>query len=92
MKQTNVPEFKRVILNFTNKVCPMDEIPVYIYKQGVEPIAIIICLFSNKSIYDGVFPYTFEISRIVAVYKNGGNASKINFRPNSILLFFSIFF
>ena len=49
---------------------PIDEIPVYIYKQVVEPLAIVICLLFNKSKYDGVFPYIFKISRIVPVHKN----------------------
>ena len=89
MRPSNKFEIKHIILNFKNKGCPINEIPTYIFKQVVDPLSIVLSLFFNCSISNGSFPSVFKISRIVPIFKTGDNTSKFNYRPISVLSFFS---
>ena len=85
-------EVVQIITAQPNKSCPIDEIPVFIYKQIIIPLSKCISNFYNDSILFGVYPSVLKKSRIIPIFKNGDNASKFNYRPISILSFLAKIF
>ena len=82
-------EVNRIILAFDNKSCHITEVPVFIYKQIAEELSVIISQIFNRSVYEGLFPSCFKISRVIPVFKSGENTNVKNYRPISILPFMS---
>ena len=76
-------------MKFHNKSCPLNEIPVLIYKQISDRLSKLLCFYFNKSIETGHFPSLLKISGIKPLSKKGDVSSKTNYRPISILPFTS---
>ena len=51
----------------------------------VEPITILI----NNLFYHGIFPDELKLARVVPIFKSGDSSKNNNYRPISILPFFS---
>ena len=51
----------------------------------VEPITVLI----NNSFYHGIFPDELKLARVVPIFKSGDSSNINNYRPISILPFFS---
>ena len=51
----------------------------------VEPLR---CIFNN-SLAQGIFPEEMKIARIAPIYKSGDNKNVVNYRPISVLPYFS---
>ena len=79
-------EIKTIIIQFPNKGCSVNEIPVYIYKVLEHLISGVLCYFFNKSVTSGNFPTCLKTARVIPIYKGKGDSSSVNnFRPISIL-------
>ena len=66
-------EVNRIIFAFDNKSCLRTEVPVFMYKQIAEKVSVIISHILNRSVYEGLFPSCFKISRVIPVFKSGEN-------------------
>ena len=86
------PEVRKTILSFQNKGCPINEVPVFIYKSIVEPLSLIFSNFFNLSVSLGLFPSCLKNARVVPVFKSGDNTLVQNYRPICIVNFFTKIF
>ena len=82
-------EVQNVIEKFENKTCPLNQVPIFIYKQVIRPLSSIISSLFNYSISDGYFPSSLKVARIRPLHKGGDSKLKNHYRPISILSFIS---
>ena len=85
-------EVRKLILSFPNKSCNINEIPVTIYKEVSDILSVIIAELFNQSIDEGIFPSSLKSARLVPIFKKGDSTLVNNYRPISILHFFSKLF
>ena len=69
-----------------------DDISPYICKKIISTIASPLCSIINQSFNTGVFPDELKIARVVPIHKAGDKLLVTNYRPISILPFFSKIF
>ena len=81
-----------IIRSLKNKSCTIDTVPVKIYKHINAIISPVLCSLINKSVFNGTFPNSLKIARVVPLYKSGDRSSVANYRPISILSVFSKIF
>ena len=85
-------EIESIISSMNNSSAGYDELPASIMKQCIgcyiEPLTFLI----NQSILQGVFPAELKIARIIPLYKGEDNQRIHNYRPISVLPFFSKIF
>lgn len=81
---TNVT-IQNILLSFKNKSCALELVPVQVFKYIYEIISPILCVLINKSIFNGEFPDSLKIARIVPLHKAGDRNLFSNYRPISIL-------
>ena len=83
---------KKTIDCLKNSAPGWDNLPPSVGKQCidayVEPLTYII----NLSLAEGIFPDNLKLARVVPIYKSGDKKSVNNYRPISILTFFSKIF
>ena len=82
-------EVSDIIKSLSNSSAGWDEFPISIAKQCsknfVKPLAALI----NSSIGEGVFPHELKKARVVPIFKTGHKSLINNYRPISILSFYS---
>ena len=76
----------------TKDSCGYDEIPIKILKLSAPFIISPLTYICNKSLSSGVFPGTLKYPIIKPVHKNGDKLLTTNYRPVSLLTFFSKIF
>ena len=85
-------EVRNIILSTKNISPGWDDIPACVGKKCtdhyIEPLTHII----NNSIQEGVFPSELKLARVVPLFKSGDSNQITNFRPISVLTFFSKIF
>ena len=90
--EINTAEIISVISSLSNSAAGYDEIPASIMKQlivyYVQPLTLLI----NKSIAQGKFPYELKLAKVLPIYKNEDEQMIQNYRPISVLPFFSKIF
>ena len=72
-----------------NKKPNLKDIPIFVYKLIAPLISPIISAWFNKSIAEGIFPSSFKVARITPIYKSGSRNDVQNYRPISVLPYFS---
>ena len=81
-----------MINSLKNSSSGHDELPPFVAKtcinEFIEPITYMI----NESLKSGVFPSELKIARIVPIFKSGDPSLLNNYRPISVLSFFSKIF
>ncbi len=82
-------ETKIFIKKFQNKNCNVNDIPVYIYKISSDIISEPLTFMINESLETGTFPDSLKCARIRPIFKKGNKQNIKNYRPISILPFFS---
>ena len=85
-------EIKSTISSMNNSSSGYDELPASIMKQCIDSYIEPLTLLINKSIQQGVFPVELKIARIIPLYKGENNQLIHNYRPISVLPFFSKIF
>ena len=80
----------RGVMNSLNNSSPgHDELPPFVTKacmdEFIEPITHMI----NESLKSGVFPSELKLARVVPIFKSGDPSFLTNYRPISVLSFFS---
>ena len=72
-----------------NSSAGWDEIPAYVTKRCIdvyiEPLPHII----DKSFKEGIFPSELKLAKVVPIFKTGESRKITNYRPISVLSFFS---
>ena len=93
----NIPEItfhevEHVISNMTNSAAVYDELPSSIMKQCVETYVKQLTFLINMSITQGNFPNEIKIARVIPLYKGEDIQLITNYRPISVLPYFSKIF
>ena len=90
---TNAKEVKDIIWTLKWKSSySYDEIPLKILKISTPYIISPLIYLCNKSMITGIFPTWLKYSQIVPVYKKGDKHELTNYRPISLLTYFSKIF
>ena len=85
-------EISLLISSFTNKSCPIEEIPNFIHKIVSRAISPVICKIFNVSVITGIFPDSLKTSRIIPIFKRGDGKIVSNYRPICLQIFLSKIF
>ena len=78
-------EVHKSINSLKNKNCPVNCVPVRVYKFVSNIISPILCKIFNKCVTLGIFPDVLKIARVVPIYKGGDELQLTNYRPISVL-------
>ena len=85
-------EVTQVISTLKNSSAGWDELPTFVANKCIsgyiEPLTYLI----NNSFTEGVFPKELKLARVVHIFKIGDKTELTNYRPISVLSFFSKFF
>ena len=82
-------EIKGVIHSLNNSSSGWDEIPTFLVKKCVDSFIEPLTYFVNSSISEGIFPSELKLARVVPIFKSGDPSLITNYRPISVLRFFS---
>ena len=82
-------EVRNIILLMQNSSAGWDEIPAYVTKRCIfvyiEPLTHII----DKSFKEGIFPSELKLAKVVPIISSGDSSKVTNYRPISVIYFFS---
>ena len=78
-----------IIKSLSNSSAGWDEFPISIAKQCFKNFVKPLTALINSSFRDGVFPLKLKKARVVPIYKTGDKSLINNYRPTSILSFYS---
>ena len=85
-------DIRTVISSLNNNSPGFDGIPSFVANQCIdyfiEPLTYII----NMSFMEGVFPSELKLAKVIPIFKSGDSTKMSNYRPISILSFFSKIF
>ena len=87
-----VNEIQSVISSLSNSAVGYDEIPASIMKQLANYYAEPLTHLINQSILQGHFPKELKLAKVLPIFKSEDEQLVQNYRPISILPFFSKFF
>ena len=85
-------EIESILSSINNSSAGYDELPASIMKQCIGSYIDPLILLINQSIAQGVFPAELKIARVIPLYKGENNQLIHNYRPISVLPFFSKIF
>ena len=85
-------EVIKYINSSKNTKSSINEIPPKLIKAIADEISVPLSNLYNSCIEQGIFPDTFKLARIIPIYKNGAKDIISNYRPISIIQFFSKIF
>ena len=85
-------EVNNVIISLKTGSAGWDEIPTTIFKPCAELYIKPLTYLINESIAQGVFPDELKIAKVVPIFKSGDKALPSNYRPISVLPYFSKIF
>ena len=84
-----VIEVKQVISSLKNSSAGWDEFPTFVAKKCVDGYIKPLTYLINTSFVEGIFPSELKLARVVPIFKGGDQAQLTNYRPISVLSFFS---
>ena len=82
-------EVKQVISSLKNSSAGWDELPTFVANKCVDGFIEPLTYLINSSIKEGVFPNELKLARVVPIFKAGDKTKLTNYRPISVLSFFS---
>ena len=88
-KEITVRELVDVIKSMNNTTAGHDGIPAHIIKKVALLIAPVLVDIFNASLISGIFPNLLKVAKIVPIFKSGDKCDIKNYRPISLLTFFS---
>ena len=83
---------KHIILSLKSAAAGCDNFPAYLGKQCINAYIMPLTYILNQSMTEGVFPDLLKTARVIPLYKSGEKKKINNYRPISILSFFSKIF
>ena len=90
-----IPDIKKIItvINTLKNSAPgNDEMPASILKQCIKTYIDPLTYLVNLSINQGIFPDELKIAKVLPIYKSDDKQLRQNYRPISVLQFFSNFY
>ena len=85
-------EFRNIMLNIINSAPRHDGISSKVINPVIETLLPPLTYITNLSFTEGVFPFELKIAQVLPLYKNNDPMLFNNYRPVSILPFFSKLF
>ena len=82
-------EVENVINSLKNASPGPDEFPAFVGKECLDSIIEPLTHLINISFRSGVFPSELKLAKVVPIFKSGDSSSVNNYRPISVLSFFS---
>ena len=82
-------DIKTTILSFKNSSPGYDELPASIAKQCIDNYVVPLTYIVNMSLMEGVLPSELKLAKVVPIFKAGESDKITNYRPISVLSFFS---
>ena len=82
-------EVRNVIASLKNSSSGYDEFPPFVGKSCVEAYIKPLTHLINVSLKSGVFPSELKLAKVVPIFKAGDTSAINNYRPISVLSFFS---
>ena len=86
------PEILNVIAQLKNSAAGHDSLPGSIMKQCEDKYIVPLTHIINLSITKGYFPEEFKLAKVLPIFKSGDEQNIQNYRPISIVSFFSKIF
>ena len=83
---------KNTILSFKNSSPGNDEFPAFIAKQCIDNYVVPLTYVINMSLMEGIFPSELKLVKVVPIFKSEESDKVPNYRPISVLSFFSKIF
>ena len=80
------------ILSLKNSSPGYDELPASIAKQCIDYYVLPMTYIINMSLIEGIFPSEHKLAKVVPIFKSGESDKVTNYRPISVLSFFSKIF
>ena len=83
---------KNTILSLKNSSSGYDEFPAFIAKQCIDNYVVPLTYVINMSLMKGIFPSELKLAKVVPIFKSEESDKVPNYRPISVLSFFSKIF
>ena len=90
--EVHVNEVNTIISAMKNSASGYDELPTSILKQCVDSYITPLTCLINMSISQGIFPNQLKLARVIPLFKGEDEQLVQNYRPISVLPFFSKIF
>ena len=85
-------EVRKVISSLKHSSPGWDQMPAFILKKCVNNYIKPLTHIINSSLKEGIFPNELKLARVVPIFKSGDSTKITNYRPISVLTFFSKIF
>ena len=82
-------EVRNIIHSLKNSSAGHDEFPTFVGKLCVDSYIEPLTFLINSSLRTGVFPSELKLARVVPIFKAGESSALTNYRPISVLTFFT---
>ena len=82
-------EVRNIIHSLKNSSAGHDEFPTFVGKLCVDSYIEPLTFLINSSLRTGVFPSELKLARVVPIFKAGDSSALTNYRPISVLTFFT---
>ena len=83
---------KNTILSLKNSSPSYNKFPAFIAKQCIANYVVPLTYVINMSLMEGIFPSELKLAKVVPIFKSGESDKVHNYRPISVLSFFSKIF
>ena len=80
---------RNVIMSLKNSSAGHDELPPFVAKSSIDEYIEPLTHLINESLRTGICPSELKLARVVPIFKSGDPSLLTNYRPISILSFFS---
>ena len=85
-------DVKNTILSLKNSSPGYDKFLAFIAKQCIDNYVVPLTYVINMSLMEGIFPSELKLAKVVPIFKSGESDKVPNYRPISVLSFFSKIF
>ena len=85
-------DVKNTILSLKNSSPGYDEFSAFLAKQCIDYYVVPLTYVINMSLMEGIFPSELKLAKVVPIFKSGEYDKVNNYRPISVLSFFSKIF
>ena len=82
-------EVRQVILSLKSSSPGWDDFPAFLSRQCIDCYISPLLFIINICLHEGVFPDKLKYARVLPIHKSGDKTNINNYRPISILSFFS---
>ena len=89
VREVSCSQIREVINSLNNSSPSHDELPLFVAKACIDELIKPITHMVNESLKFGVFPKELKLARVVPIFKSGDPSLLSNYRPMSVLSFFS---